>query len=638
MIDNPRWSFIPWREGDIHSNPFSDEFFAAETIAASLVREPVQNSLDARAGHDPVLVRYTFSASIHLPTAHESKWFRGLWPHLISKDAGLRNPPSEHAQVPFLLVEDFGTLGLGGDPFQLRNIVRPDVRNDFFYFWRNLGRSGKSDMERGRWGLGKSVFSAASKIQTIFGLTVRASDQRCLLYGQSVLGTHDTEAGHFTSYGFFGQIRDDGSPNELALPIDEAVTAEEFSRAFSLTRSGEPGLSVVVPHPAGDVLPSEIVREAILHFYYPILSGDLVIEVVDDAGVTRLTRESLRDIAQGLKFDRRSSVTPGSLSALFDMAEVTQATSEHDLITLAAAQHRSPPRWREENFPEPVSSEARDRFNRGEIVGFRVPLSLHQVSADSRPTFFDAFFQRDPALTRGDYQFLRQGIRVTNVKTTLHRGVRAMLVARDPVICSFLGDAEDPTHTQWEERNRHFQDKYEDGVLLLRFVKQSLAHIGDYLLQAQAGMDPNLLSNIFFVDLDYVDARGTKTGTGGPGGPIPPPPPASQNNFVLSRCEGGFRVGRNRSRNDAPRALNIEVAYEVARGDAFRKYSPLDFDVAMLPIEVLTSGVSIISQRANRLSVQVTNPEFAVLLQGFDPQRDIRVRVTESVPNDDSQI
>ncbi|HSH40147.1 MAG TPA: hypothetical protein VK993_15345 [Chthoniobacterales bacterium] len=486
------------------------------------------------------------------------------------------------------------------------------------------------------------MFSAASKIQTIFGLTVRASDQRCLLYGQSVLGTHDTEAGHFTSYGFFGEIRDDGSPNELALPIDDAVAAGEFSRAFSLTRNGEPGLSVVVPHPAGDLLAPQIVHEAILHFYYPILSGDLVIEVVDDNGAIRLSRESLRDIAHGLKFDRRSSVTPESLSALFDMAEVTQATTDGDLITLATAHDRSPPTWRGENFPEPVSSEARNRFNHGEIVGFRVPLSVHQVSADSRETFFDAFFQRAPALTRGDYHFLRQGIRVTNVKTTLHRGVRAMLVALDPVICGFLGDAEDPTHTQWEERNRHFQDKYEDGVLLLRFVRHSLASISEYLLQAQEGMDPNLLANIFFVDLNEIGTSRTtrESNPSGGGTPDPPPPlpPPTADSFVLSRCEGGFRLGRNRAINATPRSLNIDVAYEVGRGDAFRKYSPLDFDVAMLPIEVLTSGVSIISRRGNRLCVEVTNPEFAVLVQGFDPQRDIRVRVTEPAHNDDPQI
>lgn len=58
--DSPRWVFLPQREGEINSDPFSDEFFAGKSLAASLVRESVQNSLDAQHGTDPVRVRFTF--------------------------------------------------------------------------------------------------------------------------------------------------------------------------------------------------------------------------------------------------------------------------------------------------------------------------------------------------------------------------------------------------------------------------------------------------------------------------------------------------------------------------------------------------------------------------------------------------
>ena len=643
MTEDSQWSFLPWREGDIHSNPFSDEFFSSDSIAASLVREPIQNSLDARAGSEPVLVRYTFSVANRLPSERSRQWFSGLWPHLRSKDAGLRSAPTEEEPVTYLLIEDFGTVGLGGDPLQLRNVASVNHRNDFFYFWRNLGRSGKSDMERGRWGLGKSVFSAASRIQTIFGLTVRASDQRTILYGQSVLGTHDTESGHFTSYGFFGQLRDAGTSNELALPVEASDLISEFVRDFSLSRSAEAGLSVIVPHPELDLIPSEIVRESIFHFYYPILSGDLVVEVVDERGVTRLARDTLRQVAQTLRFDGRSKVTPETLHELFDMAEVIQRSSEGELVKLSTDKNDKVGKWREEHFPQPASADARLRFNRGEIVGFRVPLTVRPVVGDARSTYFDAFFQRTPSLMRGDYQFIRQGIRISNVKTATHRGVRAMFVASDPVICGFLGDAEDPTHTKWEQRNRHFQNKYDDGVSLLKFVMQSLGSIAEYLLEAQAGMDADLLSSIFFVDLtDRAEPR-QEVGTRDVRGRTPfnrfaVEVHSSHEAFTLSRTEGGFKIGPNPSSNTVPLGLDIQVAYEVRRGDPFRKYSLLDFDLKTKPIEVLTKGADVKTQESNRLFVSITNPEFAVLVEGFDRQRDIRVRVAEMKSADDSQV
>ena len=56
-----------------------------------------------------------------------------------------------------MVVEDFGARGLGGNPL-LSNAPDPDskVKEDFFWFWRNIGLSGKTGDDLGRWGLGKT--------------------------------------------------------------------------------------------------------------------------------------------------------------------------------------------------------------------------------------------------------------------------------------------------------------------------------------------------------------------------------------------------------------------------------------------------------------------------------------------------
>src|SRR5438046_1755766 len=91
------------------------------------------------------------------------------------------------------------------DPIQGEFFTTRDIGNishNFYYFWRNVGRSGNTDDKLGRWGLGKTVFPAASAINTFWGLTVRKSDARKLLMGQSVLRTHNREDDKKTECGY----------------------------------------------------------------------------------------------------------------------------------------------------------------------------------------------------------------------------------------------------------------------------------------------------------------------------------------------------------------------------------------------------------------------------------------------------
>ena len=641
------WVFLPQREGEINSDPFSDEFFAREELAAALVRESIQNSLDAARldSAEPVRVRFSLGTSDERRLAPEraARWLHGLWPHLLGRNAGLPDPPAETEPLAYLLVEDFGTRGLGGDPLQMREGSPGSAPNDFFYFWRNLGRSGKHDADRGRWGLGKSVFPASGRLHTIFGLTCRAADGRALLYGQSVLGTHATDEGDWTSFGFFGQVRGAGGPDALALPVEEPAVIEEFRRDFGLARGeGEPGFSVVVLHPPAELLAADVRRHAIQHFFYPILAGDLVVEVVDaDGSLARLTGETLREEARNLRFDGRARRSGENLVALMDMAAAVQAFPPAGLVLVPKAGDTDKPRWKDGLLPEPIPAGLQERFETGALVGFRVPVRVRPAGApESSPTFFDVFLQRDETLKSTDFHFIRQGITITDVvKVPPRHRVRALLVAEDRPICRFLGDAENPAHTEWEERNRHFQGQYEEGVSLLRLVRHSPGQLTDYLLQAREGMDPNLLAHLFYLEGEQDPAAPlgilpTTPDTGPrhergerPFSPFAVPEvQANHEPFVLERQEGGFVVRANVAVGRPPEALCVEVAYEVRRGDPFARYSPLDFDLSAAPLRVTAEGARINRAEANRLDVVILTDDFRLRVQGFDPRRDVRVR------------
>ena len=101
------------------------EFFATEAIrnaAEALVREAIQNSLDAglknTAGHaiETVRVRFHLATGANAAKATDcAQFFEGAWPHYLADGNGLNNKPTKSEQCSFLVVEDFGTSGLIGD-------------------------------------------------------------------------------------------------------------------------------------------------------------------------------------------------------------------------------------------------------------------------------------------------------------------------------------------------------------------------------------------------------------------------------------------------------------------------------------------------------------------------------------------
>jgi len=139
-----RWHFNKRRPSEKEREPIQGEFFATEVIdkpGEALVREGIQNSIDARRNGEKVVVRIRVSGT-HGSAARDTiaPFLGGLDEHIRAEGNGLREIPTETEDCPFLVFEDFGTTGLMGDPMENREA--PGSRNDFYDFFRVEGRSG----------------------------------------------------------------------------------------------------------------------------------------------------------------------------------------------------------------------------------------------------------------------------------------------------------------------------------------------------------------------------------------------------------------------------------------------------------------------------------------------------------------
>jgi len=450
------WLFRELDPLDKQRDPAWAEFFdSAQSIRGhsdALIREAFQNSLDQTLQNsDPLRMCIRLSGDVEaLDPEIARKYFESLWPHLrgLPKE---KDSPKLDDSCRFLVVEDFNTGGLIGDPDQH---TRPSLedRNDFYYFFRADGQSGKLGQQRGRWGIGKYVFPMSSHIYTFFGLTVRESNEdggydqgAGLLMGAAVLNNHEVlETGvQYLPDGWWGLRQ---SPRHPVTPFTDPSNLQEFRKHWGITRKDEPGLSIVIPYLAESWELADLVQSILQDYFLAVAQGKLVVDLDDMS-----TKESIRIDADTLEALIDSHIT--------ELTEKTRLLEDIDLIKWASTQiplklsmplDRSPS-WQAEPDPSEVSA-IKDAFDDDGRVVLEIPMRVKRSdgSFDEKGHLKLLMAQTD----EGPFEptFIRNSIRVSQAATYKLNKVRSLVLIGDDSLAQMLGDAEGPAHVDWSEK------------------------------------------------------------------------------------------------------------------------------------------------------------------------------------------
>lgn len=619
-----QWYFNTYRPQDKRIDRLQGEFFSSEAISdpgRALVREGIQNSLDAAIEHETVLVRIFVSGKVNARQSRDvSEFFAGGWNHFRAPDNGLREGPDDSEPCEFLVFEDFSTKGLTGD---ISEIPRgKNHKNAFAHFFRAEGISDKGEGDRGSWGVGKTVFQRASRLNTTFGLTVRHDDHRALLMGMSELKGHSLEKKDYMPDGWFGSQRDDG----VVMPLEDAATLDRFRKCFSLERGLESGLSVVVPWLDPEVTEEAIVRAVLRDYFYPILTGRLEVIIRTPSTEIIVTKDSLDKEVQQIGGDLERDLRP-----LIDLARWSLGEGTTTIPKLESPDPSSAMQWDEGLIPEELRPHLTKRLMSNERLAVRVPVNVREKSKPVKSSYFDVFMIRDGSDRSDRPVYVRGGLIIPDVKAPRSRGLTALVIAVDPALATFLGDSENPSHTQWQHDGSHFKGKYKSGPKDLKFVSDSVRHIVRLLTESESEVDRNLLADIFNLpdgellekkrEADKNDKDITK--------PVVPEP-VKKRTFNITRLDGGFAVSATGTAEttDIPPCLEILTAYEVRRGNAFSRYILEDFDLKGGEFEIELHDATLLSRAGNRILAKLESKDFKIAVKGFDVKRDVRVRVT----------
>ena len=556
---NTAWQFYPQQPTDLIHNPISGEFFSTEAVGnvtEALIREGIQNTLDARKkkadgsrqlANARIFLSDTAGA---LPSNRARRWFGTLWPHVMAPGNGLRNQPAADDLCPFLVFEDFGTIGLTGNPEEHK--VVDGVANHFLNFFRAEGHSDKGEQDRGSWGVGKTVFPRASRISSYIGFTVRSDDNKQLLLGRSILKYHRLNGKSYKSDGYFGVQRSDG----FMLPTGDPATLAEFRSDFHIKRLRESGLSIVVPWyeiNGEDGMSRDKVIEAVLRgFFYPILMGHLSVTIAAPGEEIALDSSAMMRTVESIGGSLALKLLP--IINLAEWAHTRTPIEFHSLIAPPADRAQN---WSADLVPPNVVNHIRQSLVQRQRIALRVPMFVQPRTNGPHPTFFNVFLEHSQEDSAKPV-FIRDELIISDVKSARIPQVRSLVIVEGGPLATLLRDAETPAHTQWNQGTSKFKNKYKFGPGAINFVRLSVSELLRIINQAEQQPDPSITIDFFSVPAppDEDDAVPTQRRH-----PVTAPVAGRRHRFRLSRPGRRAASESTSCAEDSPSALAILIRH-----------------------------------------------------------------------------
>jgi hypothetical protein len=254
-------------------------------------------------------------------------------------------------------------------------------------------------------------------------------------------------------------------------------------------------------------------------------------------------------------------------------------------------------------------------------------------------SWFDVHLEVPEDLDRVEEAYIRRDLLIgseSHLATSAYlQKARGLTLIRDDRLSAFLADAEEPTHLRWNGSRPRLAEDYSNPQATLRAVRNAAPRLLALVSNGMVKRDMKALAKYFTRPAD----EGKKHAAGGQkqGGKETTekdtPPKPVRKPFKITTGTDRVHVGPNGGAapkaEELPMSCVLELAYEGLDQDPFKAYDPFDFDLALSASHAITvTGASVTERQANRIRFDVTEPEFALEVPGFDPNIRLRARLT----------
>jgi len=613
----PKWNFIPTHKGGVQQSNAADNFFREDSanMVENLVRENIQNALDARSEKKPVLVRFSLTSlpkdKVNFLKELLATGKGSVLSHYrqACEESDIEPEDPDFKAATFLLIEDFHTDGLNGD------ITSSNPENGgFATFWRNVGSTnkGKGGNRGGAFGIGKIVNPMSSRLQTFFGLTIRntskTKDKEAgpYLMGQTMLSLHTYAAVRYQAYALWGEVN-----RQIEHPIESGSVMKDFIKATGITRKDESGLSIVVPFPISEFTPRSLSDAAILHYFYPIIEGRLIIEIangkgepyrIDDSNIEALSKRINPEIAELIAFTKKAQK---AAKKPCDIKPTTYRLANYgDSLGV-------------QKFDAGELKVQKERFLAGEMICVDVPVETQsKIDKTVSCSSVKLFLQKTDG--KGMDYYIRQGISVyENSRFMPSTPCIALLLADEGEIAELLRKAEGPAHSTWMQNKCRAVKIYVNAPDAIGYIKSLLSAMQGLLGSGVEVDDDSILADDFPDDIgdeeeEDIDDDVDVDIDGNPA------------MLDLSRDSKGNLTIKANEHADAHAGKDCVLTLYFVSTSRGAKWRPFDFNLRNMRVD---AQETIILSRDKNVMNFVLNPKMEIKIDGFDHNKDLKAKV-----------
>jgi hypothetical protein len=650
------WAFKRSDPDSNNSKSRLDDFFDDQDKVTSLVREAIQNSLDAPLIPDTkVIVKFRL---VSIPwenfepyTITENKgkitdhFNAKAWTHL-AKDI-------EGKPVRTLLVEDYNTKGLTGSFDKDEEETDSNLVN--FWWQDGFGNKGIKG-SNGSAGIGKICFIAASKISTMWGLSKRVDESiPKILLGNITGPYHHVEKQSYLGYARYADFYTDPETDERKVdPITNESQVKKFEDCFGAKRD-ETGLTVIVPAIVDDFSSETILHAVMKDYFWAIINNKLEVQIFNDDGEEKTISSKTIDSQLDQELTKNeTSHTLKTLKSRINFAREIKRINESGVQNKFSGIVPHKENGKRLNYlfnKECVSTDNLELmyklFDEGQIICLEFSLEFMDKRKNKDTTgLVQLYTQKMDKNFTAPKEFIRRSILLTSeasaISNRLPNYIASFLYISDEDMSDYVVSAEDPAHIKLTLAKFKKNGFYSPDSAL-RFIKRLSEDVYKVLSRSDDTSDivENFDEDIFSIDLpdDENNPKQKKKNEKKDRTKNPDTPKLEKPIQVIAKenlkDNDGFKVQSLSSIHDfisngdikLPLIVEIKAAYESIKGrkGSWTDYSKNDFDfnedieISIEPIDSAT----LISVENNNLRIEANSADFSVTLKGFDKNRDL---------------
>lgn len=620
------WQFRPLNPNETSGASISDDNFADEerTNVEILVRETLQNPLDARTGGSIVRVEYKLVTLDLANSEFARSIFSDNWvKHFRAGE--LIESDERPAKMTFLLIEDFGTTGLEGC-YTDSSCEGPT--ENWNAFWFREGEGAKATKSNGGAGQGKITLYLAGQLRSVFALTKRKSDCAELLFGCCRFKRNYKLPNDGTRWAKEARWGAVSGPDDLAVPIAKTSMLNEMKAELGLARGAEAGTSFIIPLPSKDITEKALRNAVVNEFFFAINRGRLVVKVGD----TTLDSSSIDAVANDMGRDCRLNTNYRKFLALTakNATEAVTASAKYLWVTET--------KLKDSAFDVAELIVLKEKFGKSELVSVDFPVSVRKKQPKEVSTVkFRVFLQQDGDAEQSQELFVRQDLGIDGEKklkaVRIVTPVMALTFIQDPQLSDLLVAAEEPTHRNWNARRPKVVNQYFSPNEVLNAVRNAALRLVQLI--SPGGMKDEAALAVYFADPASEPTK--RAGNGGvtpdplKGEPRPPEniPEPKPKPIVLKILNDGFEVQAKAGNSFVfPIDCKVTLAYATVAGDAFKLWDAADFwigDEASHPRR--HSRLLGLCTALNTMSFRLEDERAWLSVSGFDHNRQLEIRL-----------